>query len=248
MIDIARHGVTMPSRRLDRDFFTQPTLDLARALLGQRLVRRLDGRRLAGIIVETEAYIGEEDLACHAVAGRTPRTEVMYGPPGHAYVYFVYGMHHCLNVVSEPPGYPAAVLIRALAPSEGVPVMACRRGLEAKLDAESRGLTPVRLAPAARAPGPVLRALLSGPGRLCQALAIDRTLSGANLSGRELFLEAGAPPSAIQTTTRIGVDYAGPWREKPWRFVVAGSPWVSGARPRAGRSRSARTAGARARG
>ena len=240
MIDIARHGVTMPSRRLDRDFFAQPTLALARALLGQRLVRRLDGRRLAGIIVETEAYRGEEDLACHAAAGRTPRTEVMYGPPGHAYVYFVYGMHHCLNVVSEPRGYPAAVLIRALAPGEGIAVMAQHRGLAAKLAAETSGLTSARLARAVLEPGPVLRALLAGPGRLCQALAIDRTLSGASFTGRELFLEAATAPGAIETTTRIGVDYAGPWREKRWRFVVAHSPWVSGVRGRAAPARAAR--------
>jgi len=233
----------MPARRLDPDFFTQPTIELARALLGQRLVRRLDGRRLAGIIVETEAYIGEDDLACHAAAGRTARTEVMYGPPGHAYVYFVYGMHHCLNVVSEPPGYPAAVLIRALAPSEGIPAMARRRGLDAKLGAEIPGLTPLRLARATSEPGPIFRALLSGPGRLCQALAIDRTLSGASLCDRELFLEAGTAPRAIEVTTRIGVDYAGPWREKRWRFVVADSPWVSGARRRAAPAPSRRARG-----
>lgn len=239
MIDIANRGATMPSRRLAPAFFTQPTLELARALLGQKLVRRLDGRRLAGVIVETEAYLGEEDLACHAAAGRTARTEVMYGPPGHAYVYLVYGMHHCLNVVSEPAGYPAAVLIRALAPREGIPAMADHRGLAAKLAAEIPALTPARLAHAERDPGPALRALLSGPGRLCQALAIDRTLSGASLSGRELFLEAGTTPGAIETTTRIGVDYAGPWREKRWRFLVAESPWVSGARRRAARPRPA---------
>ncbi len=232
----------MPSRRLDPDFFAQPTLALARALLGQRLVRRLDGRRLAGIIVETEAYIGEEDLACHAAAGRTQRTEVMYGPPGHAYVYLVYGMHHCLNVVSEPPGLPAAVLIRALEPREGIPVMADHRGLAAKLDAEIPGLMPARLARATEDPGPALRALLSGPGRLCQALAIDRTLSGASLSGRKLFLEAGTAPRAIEATTRIGVDYAGPWREKRWRFTAAGSPWVSGMPGRAARRRAGRRA------
>lgn len=231
----------MPAPRLDRDFFAQPTLELARALIGQKLVRRLDGRRLAGIIVETEAYLGEEDLACHAAAGRTARTEVMYGPPGHAYVYFVYGMHHCLNVVSEPPGYPAAVLIRALEPSEGVLAMAENRGLAARLGAEiERAGAAGRRDQAALDPGPVLRALLAGPGRVCQALAIDRTMSGASLSGREIFLEAGAAPRGIHATRRIGVDYAGPWRQKPWRFLVAGSPWASGARRRSARPLSAR--------
>src|SRR5512142_651054 len=109
--------------RLDRSFYARPTRDLAKALLGCRLVRSMSGQRIAGCIVETEAYIGETDLACHARAGRTLRTEVMYGQPGRAYVYFTYGMHWMLNVVSEAEHFPAAVLIRALEPEEGQDVM-----------------------------------------------------------------------------------------------------------------------------
>ena len=113
----------MPRRlepRLSHDFFARPTLQVARALLGQRLVHLHDGQRLAGLIIETEAYIGEEDLACHARVGRTSRTEVMYTSPGHAYVYFTYGMHWLLNFVTEPEGFPAAVLVRALVPEAAV--------------------------------------------------------------------------------------------------------------------------------
>jgi DNA-3-methyladenine glycosylase len=216
----------LPARRLGRDFFRQPTLEVARALLGHRLVRVAGGRRTAGLIVETEAYLGEEDLACHASAGRTARTAVMYGPPGHAYIYLIYGMYHCLNIVTEERDSPAAVLIRALEPVEGIALMAERRGLGARLEAEGR--------PAER-PGPGLRALASGPGRLCQALAINRELDGESLLGRRLFLERGNPPPAIAATPRIGVGYAGAWRLKPWRFVVASSPWVSNGRPRTAR-------------
>ncbi len=246
-VSLTKVTPAMTGSRLDLRFFARPTLTLARSLIGQQLVRQVAGRRLGGIIVETEAYIGEEDLACHAAAGRTARTEVMYGPPGHAYVYLVYGMHHCLNVVSEAVEFPAAVLIRALEPTEGILEMATHRRLGPKLEAEVRrrgggpgadhggrrregaagtDLTPL-LSAASRNPGPIFRSLLSGPGKLCQALAIDRRLSGTSLLGSDLFLEAGRRPRHIMTTERIGVDYAGPWREKPWRFVVTDSPWIS---------------------
>jgi DNA-3-methyladenine glycosylase len=213
-----------------------PTLEVARALLGQRLVRLVDGRRTAGIIVETEAYIGGEDLACHASAGRTPRNQVMFGPAGHAYVYLIYGMYHCLNIVTEKEGFPAAVLIRALAPVEGIDAMAARRALSERLEAEiGRRSTSeggdIRRGAGPR-PGPVHRSLLGGPGRLCQAMAIDRTLNGESLLAGRLFLEratarGGIPAEHIIATPRIGVDYAGPWRDKQWRFLLAGSPWVS---------------------
>jgi DNA-3-methyladenine glycosylase len=208
----------------------RPTLELARRLLGMRLVRAVDGQRAVGIIVETEAYIGEEDLACHAAAGPTARNAVMYGPPGHAYVYFVYGMHHCLNVVTERRHYPAAILIRALEPESGIEAMAARRRLSAPLAAELAelgGLSDRALAAARSRPGRVLRTVCAGPGRLCQALAIDRTLNGTSFRGEELYLEHGLTPGRILTTPRVGVDYAGPWRRKPWRFLIAGSPWVS---------------------
>ncbi|MHB8419676.1 MAG: DNA-3-methyladenine glycosylase [Myxococcales bacterium] len=178
-----------------REFYAQPARDVARQLLGARLVRRLGPRRRAvGRVVEVEAYLGPHDLACHARAGRTARTEVMFGPPGRAYVFLVYGMHHCLNVVTDPEGWPAAVLIRALEPLEGI-----------------RGGT-------------------SGPGRLCRALSIDRSLNGADLRGGELFLEPGTRPPRVRATARIGVDYAGRWARRRLRFLDADSPHVSGGR------------------
>jgi DNA-3-methyladenine glycosylase len=193
------------STRLPRAFYARDTLQVARALLGQRLVRIIDGQRLSGRIVETEAYIGTDDRACHASRGRTPRTEVMFGAPGRAYVYLIYGMHHCLNVVTERREFPAAVLIRALEPVEGLASM--RRWRQARSD----------------------RDLTSGPGKLCQALRIDRGLNGADLGGADLFIEA-APQVAearVLSTPRIGIAYAGDSRELPWRFLIRDHPSVS---------------------
>jgi len=230
------HGVSrsLPSIRRRRPvgaaFLARPTLELAPRLLGMRLVRLIDGERSAGLIVETEAYIGEEDLACHASSGPTARNAVMYGQPGHAYVYFVYGMHHCLNVVTERRGSPAAILIRALEPESGIEAMAERRRMTAPLAAELAafgGLSDHALLAARERPGRILRTVCAGPGRLCQALAIDRALNGTSLRGEELYLEHGVTPERIRTSPRVGIDYAGPWRRKPWRFLVAGSAWVS---------------------
>jgi DNA-3-methyladenine glycosylase len=195
--------------RLGRSFFARDTVTVARELLGQRLVRRLDaGQRLAGIIVEAEAYVGDSDKACHASVGRTERNAVMFGPAGHAYVYFIYGMYYCLNVVTERPGFPAAVLIRALEPVEGLEYMA-----------ELRGGRPAH-------------ELTSGPGRLCQALAIDRRLNGADLCGdAPLWIEAGETPAAIVAGPRVGVRGDALALERPWRFYVLDNPFVSGGRP-----------------
>jgi DNA-3-methyladenine glycosylase len=143
---------------VEENFYIRPATDVARDLLGMRLVRMMDGIRIAGTIVETEAYVGEHDLACHARHGRTPRTAVMYGPPGRAYVYFTYGMHWLLNAVCLPEGEPAAVLIRAIQPLEGLDVIAARRN----------GQPPVRWT--------------DGPGKICQALGIDGTLNGSSLT------------------------------------------------------------------
>ena len=194
--------------RLAREFYARPTLEVARGLLGQRLVRVLDGERLAGRIVEVEAYVGHDDRASHAARGRTPRNAVMFGPPGYAYVYFIYGMYHCLNVVTEAEGFPAAVLIRALEPLEGLAQMRARR----------------------RSPD---RQLTNGPGRLCQALAITRAQNGADLcEGEELFIEADAPVPAAEViaTPRVGVRGDERARTVPWRFLLRGpSPSRGGA-------------------
>ncbi len=197
---------------LPRDFFLPAPDVVARALLGKRLLRRWQGRLLMGRIVETEAYFGTDDPAAHAFAGRTARNAVLWGLPGHAYVYFIYGLHACLNVSCEPDGIAGCVLLRALAPLEGLDVMAALRGLE---------------------PGAAPRLLTSGPGRLCQALAITREcLNGADLldpSGDLLLLDAepGYQPGEIAATPRIGITKAA---DRPLRFLLAGEPCVSGPR------------------
>ena len=190
--------------RLPRDFFEQDTVTVARALLGQRLVRRApDGSIIAGRIVETEAYCGYRDAACHSYKGESERTRAMFGPRGHAYIYLIYGMYNCLNVVSGPPGEPEAVLIRAVEPLEGIAQMETRR----KTDK--------------------LRQLCSGPGKLCMAFDICRALYGRDLAaGNELYLEA-APAPEITASKRVGIDYAGDAADYLWRFSATGSAFVS---------------------
>jgi len=195
---------TVPAVKLPRSFYEQSTLDVARQLLGKYLVRKHPDGTTVGRIVETEAYVGPEDKACHASRGRTARTEIMFGPAGHAYVYLIYGMYDCLNLVTESVDYPAAVLIRAVEPVGGIEIMKVRRQTEQ------------------------LRNLASGPGKLCQAFAIDRKLNGDDLCGKVLYLEdRGEAVSKVVTTPRIGVDYAGPWKRKPWRFLIKGNECVS---------------------
>jgi DNA-3-methyladenine glycosylase len=193
--------------RLRREFFARDTLAVARELLGQRLVRILEGQRLSGRIVEVEAYIGEKDQASHARFGRTGRNAPMYGPPGHAYVYFVYGMHYCLNVVTEQKGFPAAVLIRALEPLEGIEAMRARRSGRADVE------------------------LTSGPARLCQALEIDRRFDGVDLCAPDggLFIErdAAVGESVIVAGPRVGVRGDETALAVPWRFLVRGNRYVS---------------------
>lgn len=194
---------------------------LARRLLGQRLVHRTESGRCAGIIVETEAYLGTDDRAAHAYGGhRSPRNESMYAEGGHAYVYFIYGMHHCMNVVCGRRDEPVAVLLRALLPTEGLEEMRRRRGRSAA------------------------RELCAGPGRLTQALAIDRSCDGIDLRvSPVLFIERlrqrALPGRLVTVTPRIGVDYAGDWADRPLRFVAhglsqphpngvpSGKPWPS---------------------
>ena len=194
--------------RWPRSSFERPTRQLAQTLLGCRLVRLWHGRRLSGLIVETEAYIGESDQACHARFGRTPRNAVMYGPPGFAYVYFTYGMHWMLNIVSEPADSPAAVLIRALEPLDGVEVMERHRHTA------------------------VARDLTSGPAKLCQALRIDQTVNGVDLcdAAGGLWIEDGRPVPArsILRGPRVGLfNTPEPWKSKPWRYWLKDNPFVS---------------------
>jgi DNA-3-methyladenine glycosylase len=170
-------------RVLPRIYFNRPTLTVARSLVGKYLIRCIDGREIAGKIVEVEAYVGSEDKACHASKGRTQRTDVMFGPAGVAYVYLIYGMYHCLNVVTEREECPSAVLIRAI-----------------EIDGE----------------------LIDGPGRLCRALQIDRRLNRADLTtGESIWFEDRGvlvEKADVVVHPRIGVDYAGEWAKKPWRF------------------------------
>lgn len=192
------------SSRLERDFFTRQTTQVARDLLGTRLVRLEGNQRLAGIIVETEAYRGEEDQGCHARAGLTPRTRIMYGPPGHAYIYFTYGMHWMLNFVTEATGFPAAVLIRAVIPQEGVETIAIRRGNQ-----------PPHL-------------WTNGPAKLCQAFNIHGELNGIDLcnGAAQIFVETGKPipDSNVTIGPRVGLNNVPePWKSIPWRYRVAES-------------------------
>jgi DNA-3-methyladenine glycosylase len=185
-----------------RNFFDRPALEVARDLLGCRLVRQQAGARLAGMIAETEAYQGEDDLGCHASAGKTPRTTVMYGPPGHAYVYFTYGIHWLLNAVTDGEGIPAAVLIRSIIPLEGLDLMAENRAYRAM----KPGWT-------------------DGPAKLAQALAINGSFNGVDLCdpASGLWVEHGERLSEgdIEQTARVGLNSVPePWKTIPWRFVV----------------------------
>lgn len=195
--------------RLKHAFFARDTRTVARCLLGCLLVRELDGQRLAGRVVEVEAYTGWGDVASHGHRGRTPRNAIMFGEVGFSYVYFIYGRYWLLNVVAKPPGvdYPAAVLIRAIEPIEGLPQMAWRRA------------------------GRPQREWTSGPGRLTVALAIDGMLNGVDMTavGSPLYFERGSLMHGehIRTGPRIGVNVPEPWRSKPWRYWIDGNPYVS---------------------
>lgn len=185
------------TRILPRSYYRRPTLKVAMGLLGNYLVRNSKRGTLSGRIVEVEAYVGPEDRASHASRGRTPRTEVMFGRPGLAYVYLVYGMYYCFNIVTERIGYPAAVLVRAVDQIGGSA-------------ARPRGTDPT---------------VLNGPGRVCRFFQIDRSLNQLDLTlGDTLWIEdrgARVPPEAIVAYPRIGVDYAGEWATKLWRFRLA---------------------------
>ncbi len=186
------------SSRIPRPFFQQPTLKVARNLLGARLVNVERGRRLSGIVIETEAYVGRDDLGCHASrGGRTARNAAMFGPPGHAYVYFTYGMHWMLNLVTEAEDFPAAVLVRAMIPAEGEPVLFRRRFRR--------------------------RPISAGPAMLCQALGIDGRWNGHDLCEKRsyLFLERAfrLGEDCVTISPRVGLyTVPEPWKSVPWRF------------------------------
>jgi DNA-3-methyladenine glycosylase len=196
------------NRPLPRSFYARPVLTVARDVIGKLLVHESAEGTTSGRIVEAEAYRGPEDKAAHSYGGRrTARTEAMFGEPGHAYVFFVYGMHWHFNIVTTQSGAPHAVLIRAVEPVEGRELMARRR----KVDASRPALT-------------------NGPGKLCQAFAVDGRHYGLDLTRPPLYLLDG-PRAALARAPRIGVAYAGEWARKPWRFFERDSPYVS-VRPR----------------
>jgi DNA-3-methyladenine glycosylase len=200
-VRVAQDGLEDSLARLPRGFFERYTPVVAKDLLGCRLVRVDKGRRLSGTIVETEAYRGSGDPASHAYIGKTARNLVMFGEAGHAYVFFAYGFHHCLNVTTEPLGKPGAVLLRAIQPVEGVFEMVRNRGLQARVH------------------------IADGPGRLTQALRIDRSFNGEDLvTSRRLFIESGQEPARIGRSTRIGISRG---TNRKWRFFVTGTPFVS---------------------
>ena len=198
-------------RPLPRTFYARPTLTVARDLLGCRLVHETDEGRAAGRIVEVEAYHGEDDPACHAAAGLTRRTAPLYGPPGYAYVYFIYGMYHCLNAVTRAEGLPSAVLIRALEPVEGLELMRRRR-------TGRRGTG-----------GPTIsdRGLCDGPGKLCVALGITLAHNRLDLTGPPLRIEPDRKPAEVVWTPRVGIQVG---TERFWRCFAKDSAHVSRSR------------------
>lgn len=183
----------MPATKLARDFYARESLAVARELIGMHLVHQSSQGRRVGRIVETEAYKGPKDLAAHSSRGRTARTEVMFGPGGFSYVYLIYGMWDCMNVVAATVDVPEAVLIRAIEPVAGI------------------------------------TRTTHGPGLLCRALGIDRCMNGVDLTDRVLWIERPGDyrRPRLARATRIGVDYAGAWAAKPWRFFDRDSPYVS---------------------
>lgn len=197
------------SVKLTRSFYDRDNVvQVSRELIGKRLCTYIEGVKTSGIIVETEAYNGRTDAACHAYPDvRTKRTETLYGPPGHAYIYLCYGIHHLFNIVTNKEGKADAILIRAIEPDTGVDIMLGRRGIE-------------ELKPQ----------ITNGPGKLSQALGITTKLDKTKLSGDTIWVEKGGESiteDRIVASTRVGVDYAGEDAKLPWRFTLKDSKWVS---------------------
>ena len=200
----AREAAQAAANRIaDRSWFNRPSAEVAADLLGCTLVHATPAGTVAGRLVEVEAYQGPEDLAAHSARGRTARNAVMFGPPGHLYVYLIYGLHHCANVVCGPDDKPEAVLLRAAAITNGRDLAAQRRG-----DVPDRRLA-------------------SGPGNLGAALGLDRSLNGADLLAGPVWLERGPAPGRVARRPRVGVDYAGPWAAAPLRFLDPDDPHFS---------------------
>lgn len=200
-------------KKLDRSFYLRDTVTIARELLGKELVHEAGGPRTAGVIVETEAYTGPEDKGSHSYGGRrTNRNETMYHQGGTAYVYLIYGMYHCFNVVTEEAGMPAAVLIRAVEPVEGFGFMSLARYASDYEELTNRQKIN----------------LCNGPGKLCIAMGIGKAENGLDLCGNKLYIrDAKYEPFQIKSSPRINIDYAEEYRDKPWRFYMEGNRYVS---------------------
>jgi DNA-3-methyladenine glycosylase len=199
-IAMNKKGMSVPAK-LERDFYMRPTLRVARDLIGKYMVYRSTQGILSARLVEVEAYIGEDDPACHASVGRTDRNFVMYESGGFCYIYFIYGMYNCLNVVTEKKGFPAAVLIRGAEPVEGVDIMRKRYGGDDK------------------------NLLTNGPGKICKAFGLTRSENGLDLTGDRLYIEdRGYEPRKIMSSSRIGIRKG---TDKKWRFFEANSPYLS---------------------
>ncbi|MFT4106402.1 MAG: DNA-3-methyladenine glycosylase [Lacrimispora sp.] len=200
-------------KTLNRDFYNRDSIIVAKELLGKILVHETGGKRISARIVETEAYMGVIDKAAHSYGGkRTPRVEVMYGEPGHSYVYLIYGMYHCFNMVTGPQGVPQAVLIRALEPVEGLDMISHNRYQKPYGELNKKQIT----------------GLTSGPGKLCRAFLIDKELNGEDLCGSRLYVEEGETDGfSIAESRRVGIDYAEEARDFLWRFYIEGNPYVS---------------------
>jgi DNA-3-methyladenine glycosylase len=193
-------------KKLERAFYERETLDVARDLLGKYLVHHTTDGKTVGKIVEVEAYVGINDAACHAYNGKnTKRTKIMFGQGGHAYIYLIYGVYYCMNIVTNQEHYPEAVLIRALEPIDGLDIMQKRRKTDNKLN------------------------LCSGPGKMCNAMGISKSQNEMDLCGETMYLLSGevVPSEDIIATPRINIDYAEEAREYPWRFIIKDNPFVS---------------------
>ncbi len=200
-------------KKLDREFYDRDSVLVAKELLGKILVHETNGQRISAKIVETEAYMGVEDKAAHSYGGkRTPRVEVMYGSSGFSYIFMIYGMHCCFNIVTNEKEKPQAVLIRAAEPLEGVEWMAQKR-----FEKPYEQLTKLQR-----------RGLTNGPGKLCCALSLDRSFNGMDLCGDEVYVEDGKTRNSnIVTTKRVNIDYAEEARDYPWRFYIKDNEYVS---------------------